>query len=207
MFIINGPEIIGAARGESEENLRKLFKNARENAPAIIFVDEIDAIAPNRDKVKDETMSRVVATLLTEMDGVKSSAHLIVIGATNRPNSLDPALRRAGRFDTEIQIPVPTHTGRIEILRIVTRKMKLADDVDLKVLAERTHGYVGADLANLCTKAGLRCVRKMTAEMEMESGEIDINFLDDLRVTMEDFNEEIGRFLKLDESRFPPQAL
>lgn len=164
--IVNGPEIIGGAKGQSEENIRKLFAEAIEEAPSIIFIDEIDAIAPNRDKVQDEQMQRVVATLLTEMDGMKKNAHVMVIGATNRPNSLDPALRRSGRFDAEIQIGVPSREGRFEILQIMTKdKMQLAGPgdpgtVDLEEIARKTHGYVGADLSIMCTKAAVSCIRE-----------------------------------------------
>ena len=170
--VINGPEIIGGARGESEENLRKIFENARQNAPAIIFIDEIDAIAPDREKVQDETMRRVVTTLLTEMDGIKSKAHVIVIGATNRPNSLDGALRRAGRFDSEIVIGVPSQKGRLEILQIMTRKQKLAEDVDLVAISKATHGFVGADLSTMTMKAAVSCIRRRQGEIDMDAEQV-----------------------------------
>merc|ERR1711966_163381 len=139
--------------GESESNLRKAFEEAEKNAPAIIFIDEIDSIAPKREKTNGEVERRIVSQLLTLMDGMKSRSHIIVMGATNRPNSIDPALRRFGRFDREIDIGVPDEIGRLEVLRIHTKNMKLHEDVDLDQCAKETHGYVGADLAALCTEA------------------------------------------------------
>jgi transitional endoplasmic reticulum ATPase len=141
--------------GESESNLRKVFQEAEKNAPAIIFIDEIDSIAPKRDKTQGEVERRIVSQLLTLMDGLKSRSHVIVIAATNRPNTIDAALRRFGRFDREIDIGVPDETGRLEVLRIHTKNMKLADEVDLETIGRDTHGYVGADLAALCTEVRL----------------------------------------------------
>jgi transitional endoplasmic reticulum ATPase len=156
--VINGPEIMSGMPGESEANLRKAFEEASKRAPAIIFIDEVDSIAPSRDKGSGEMERRIVAQLLTLMDGMKDREQIIVIGATNRPNAIDPALRRFGRFDREIEIGVPNAEGRREILGIHTRRIKLAGDVVLGSLAERTHGFVGADLAALCTEAGMKCI-------------------------------------------------
>ena len=144
--------------GESESNLRKAFEEAEKNAPAIIFIDELDAIAPKREKVQGEVERRIVSQLLTLMDGLKQRAHVVVMAATNRPNSIDPALRRFGRFDREVDIGIPDATGRLEVLRIHTKNMKLAADVDLEQIANETHGYVGADLAALCSEAALQQV-------------------------------------------------
>jgi len=194
---INGPEIMSAQRGGAEKNLRDAFKKAKEKAEemgtgAIVFIDEIDSIAPNREKVRDETLRRVVTTLLTEMDGLNSAANLMVIGATNRPNTIDPALRRSGRFDAEICIPVPSTKGRLEILNIVTRKQKKDDDVDLKKLAEMTHGYVGADLAAVAMKAAMACIRRSSAGLvDMDSADVPAEFMDSLSVTMADYQEAI----------------
>lgn len=154
-FLINGPEIMSKMAGEAESNLRKAFEEAEKNSPAIIFIDEIDSIAPKRDKVNGEVERRVVSQLLTLMDGIKSRGHVIVIAATNRPNSIDEALRRFGRFDREIDIGVPDEIGRLEILRIHTKNMKLSEDIDLATAARETHGFVGADIAQLCTESAL----------------------------------------------------
>lgn len=154
-FLLNGPEIMSKMAGQAEENLRKAFEEAEANQPAIIFIDEIDSIAPNREKTNGEVERRVVAQLLTLMDGVKGRGQVVCIGATNRPNSIDPALRRFGRFDREIDIGVPDEVGRMEILRIHTKNMKLADDVDLASIAKDTHGFVGSDLAAVCSEAAL----------------------------------------------------
>eukprot|EP00599_Poterioochromonas_sp_BG-1_P011251 CAMPEP_0173155602 /NCGR_PEP_ID=MMETSP1105-20130129/14202_1 /TAXON_ID=2985 /ORGANISM="Ochromonas sp., Strain BG-1" /LENGTH=406 /DNA_ID=CAMNT_0014072057 /DNA_START=142 /DNA_END=1359 /DNA_ORIENTATION=+ len=146
LFLVNGPEIMSKMAGESEANLRKAFEEAEKNAPAIIFIDEIDSIAPKREKANGEVEKRVVSQLLTLMDGLKGRSNVVVIGATNRPNSIDPALRRFGRFDREIDIGVPDENGRLEIFRIHTRNMKLDDDVDPEAIAKQTHGFVGADI-------------------------------------------------------------
>ena len=159
-FLINGPEIMSKLAGESESNLRKAFEEAEKNAPSIIFIDEIDSIAPKRDKTQGEVERRIVSQLLTLMDGLKSRAHVVVMGATNRPNSIDAALRRFGRFDREIDIGVPDEIGRLEVVRIHTKNMKLHEGVDLESIAKDTHGYVGADLAALCTEAALQCIRE-----------------------------------------------
>lgn len=154
-FLLNGPEIMSKMAGEAEANLRKAFEEAEKNSPAIIFIDELDSIAPKREKTQGEVEKRVVAQLLTLMDGLKGRGHVVVIAATNRPNALDSALRRFGRFDREIDIGVPDEVGRMEVLRIHTKNMKLSEDVDLAEIAKSTHGYVGSDLAALCTEAAL----------------------------------------------------
>jgi len=185
-FSINGPEIMSKYYGESEENLRRIFEQARKNAPSIIFIDEIDAIAPKRDEVTGETERRVVAQLLTLMDGLEERGRVIVIGATNRPDALDPALRRPGRFDREIEVRVPDKQGRKEILQIHTRNMPLADDVDLDKLAEITHGFVGADLAALCREAAMNALRRYLPKIDLDKGPSP-EVLEEMKVTMEDF--------------------
>ncbi|XP_073813909.1 transitional endoplasmic reticulum ATPase TER94 isoform X2 [Musca autumnalis] len=186
-FLINGPEIMSKLAGESESNLRKAFEEAEKNSPAIIFIDEIDAIAPKRDKTHGEVERRIVSQLLTLMDGMKKSSHLIVMAATNRPNSIDPALRRFGRFDREIDIGIPDATGRLEVLRIHTKNMKLADDVDLEQIASETHGHVGADLASLCSEAAMQQIREKMDLIDLEDDKIDAEVLASLAVTMENF--------------------
>jgi len=189
-FSINGPEIMSKYYGESEENLRRIFEQAKENAPSIIFIDEIDAIAPKRDEVTGETERRVVAQLLTLMDGLEERGRVIVIGATNRPDALDPALRRPGRFDREIEVRVPDKEGRKEILQIHTRNMPLAEDVDLDKLAEMTHGFVGADLAALCREAAMNALRRYLPKIDLEKGP-DPKLLEEMKVTMKDFLEAL----------------
>jgi len=186
-FLINGPEIMSKLAGESESNLRKAFEEAEKNAPSIIFIDEIDAIAPKRDKTQGEVERRIVSQLLTLMDGLKSRSHVIVMGATNRPNTIDVALRRFGRFDREVDIGIPDQTGRLEILRIHTKNMKLAPDVDLEVVASETHGHVGADMAALCTEAALQCIRIKMEFIDIEDEKIDAEVLESMSVTMEHF--------------------
>eukprot|EP01105_Mastigella_eilhardi_P021588 TRINITY_DN523_c0_g3_i1.p1 TRINITY_DN523_c0_g3~~TRINITY_DN523_c0_g3_i1.p1 ORF type:complete len:803 (-),score=268.24 TRINITY_DN523_c0_g3_i1:147-2501(-) len=186
-FLINGPEIMSKLSGESENNLRKAFEEAEKNAPSIIFIDEIDAIAPKRDKVQGEVERRVVSQLLTLMDGLKSRAHVIVMAATNRPNSIDPALRRFGRFDRELDIGIPDATGRLEIMRIHTKNMKLDENVDLEAVANETHGYVGADVAALCTEAALQCIREKMTLIDIEDDTIPAEVLNALCVTQEHF--------------------
>ncbi|CAN6302346.1 unnamed protein product [Urochloa humidicola] len=182
-FCINGPEIMSKLAGESESNLRKAFEEAEKNAPSIIFIDEIDSIAPKRDKTHGEVERRIVSQLLTLMDGLKARAHVIVMGATNRPNSIDPALRRFGRFDREIDIGVPDEVGRLEVLRVHTRNMKLTGDVDLEAVARDTHGYVGADLAALCTEAALQCIREKMDVIDLEDETIDAEILNSMAIT------------------------
>lgn len=186
-FLINGPEIMSKLAGEAESNLRKAFEEAEKNSPAIIFIDEIDSIAPKREKTQGEVERRIVSQLLTLMDGLKSRGHVVVIGATNRPNSIDPALRRFGRFDREIDIGIPDATGRLEILRIHTKNMKLDDDVDLEKCANETHGFVGSDLAQLCTEAALQCIREKMDVIDLESESIDAEVLEAMSVTMDHF--------------------
>ena len=186
---ISGPEIIGKFYGESEERLRKIFEEAQDRAPSIIFIDEIDAIAPKREDMGGEKQveRRVVAQLLALMDGLKSRGQLIVIGATNIPNSLDPALRRPGRFDREISIPTPDRNGRLEILRIHTRGMPLADDVDLKRIADLSHGFVGADLEALAKEAAMSCVRDILPYVNFQQQEIPYERISRLEVGMRHF--------------------
>eukprot|EP01121_Diplochlamys_sp_Union-15-3_P009387 TRINITY_DN2566_c0_g1_i4.p1 TRINITY_DN2566_c0_g1~~TRINITY_DN2566_c0_g1_i4.p1 ORF type:complete len:804 (-),score=198.74 TRINITY_DN2566_c0_g1_i4:59-2440(-) len=186
-FLINGPEIMSKLAGESESNLRKAFEQAEENAPSIIFIDEIDAIAPKREKAQGEVERRIVSQLLTLMDGLKTRKAVIVIAATNRQNSIDAALRRFGRFDREIDIGIPDATGRLEIIRIHTKNMKLADDVDLEAMAQETHGYVGADVAALCTEAALNCIREKMDVIDIEDEKIPAEVLDSMAVTQEHF--------------------
>ncbi|KAI7875211.1 transitional endoplasmic reticulum ATPase [Lichtheimia hyalospora FSU 10163] len=191
-FLINGPEIMSKMAGESESNLRKAFEEAEKNAPAIIFIDEIDAIAPKREKTNGEVERRVVSQLLTLMDGMKARSNVVVIAATNRPNSIDPALRRFGRFDREVDIGIPDPTGRLEILRIHTKNMKLDDEVDLEQIAAETHGYVGADMASLCSEAAMQQIREKMDLIDLEEETIDAEILDSLAVTMENFRYALG---------------
>jgi len=191
-FLINGPEIMSKLAGESESNLRKAFEEAEKNSPAIIFIDEIDAIAPKREKTQGEVERRIVSQLLTLMDGLKARAHVVVIGATNRPNSIDGALRRFGRFDREVDIGVPDENGRLEVLRIHTKNMKLSDDVDLESLAKETHGYVGADIAQLCTEAAMQCIREKMDVIDLDDDEIDAEILDSMAVSQEHFRTALG---------------
>lgn len=191
-FLINGPEIMSKMAGESESNLRKAFEEAEKNAPAIIFIDEIDAIAPKREKTNGEVERRVVSQLLTLMDGMKARSNVVVIAATNRPNSIDPALRRFGRFDREVDIGIPDPTGRLEVLRIHTKNMKLDDDVDLEQIASETHGYVGADVASLCSEAAMQQIREKMDLIDLEEETIDTEVLDSLAVTMENFRYALG---------------
>ena len=186
---ISGPEIIGKFYGESEERLRKIFEEAQDRAPSIIFIDEIDAIAPKREDMGGEKQveRRVVAQLLALMDGLKSRGQLIVIGATNIPNSLDPALRRPGRFDREISIPTPDRNGRLEILKIHTRGMPLSDDVDLKRIADLSHGFVGADLEALAKEAAMSCVRDILPYVDFNTQEIPYERIARLEVSMRHF--------------------
>jgi len=186
-YYIGGPEIISKYVGESEERLRKLFKEAEENSPSIIFIDEIDAIAPKREEVVGEVEKRLVSQLLTLMDGLKARGEIIVIGATNRPDSLDPALRRPGRFDREIEIGVPDKKGRLEILTIHTRNMPLENDVKLEELASLTHGYTGADLSFLSKEAALKALRRMLPSINIEEETIPPEILEKLKVNRDDF--------------------
>eukprot|EP00964_Phaeocystis_antarctica_P041583 scaffold23779_cov55-Phaeocystis_antarctica.AAC.1 len=191
-FLINGPEIMSKLAGESESNLRKAFEEGEKNSPAIIFIDEIDSIAPKREKTQGEVERRIVSQLLTLMDGLKARAHVVVIGATNRPNTIDGALRRFGRFDREVDIGVPDENGRLEVLRIKTKNMKLGDDVDLEQLAKETHGYVGADIAALCTEGAMQCIREKMDVIDLDDDEIDAEILDSMAVTQENFRTALG---------------
>merc|ERR1712156_637447 len=192
-FLINGPEIMSKLAGESESNLRKAFEEAEKNSPAIIFIDELDSIAPKREKTHGEVERRIVSQLLTLMDGVKTRSQTIIMAATNRPNSIDPALRRFGRFDREVDIGIPDAVGRMEILRIHTRNMKLGEDVDLEQVAAETHGHVGADLAALCSEAALQQIREKMDLIDLEDENIDAEVLNSLAVTMENFRFAMGK--------------
>jgi transitional endoplasmic reticulum ATPase len=190
-YTIGGPEIMSKFYGESEEKLRNVFKQAEQNAPSIIFIDEIDSIAPNRDEVSGEVERRIVAQLLSLMDGMSSRGKVVVIGATNRLNAIDPALRRPGRFDREIEIGVPDKEGRFEILQIHTRGMPLSKDVDLEKLASMSHGFVGADLHALAKEAAMRSLRKVLPEIDLATESIPSETLKKIVVTMQDFLEVI----------------
>ncbi len=186
-FSINGPEIMSKFYGESEARLREIFQQAEKNAPAIIFIDELDSLAPKREEVTGEVERRVVAQLLALMDGLTSRGNVIVIGATNRPNALDPALRRPGRFDREIEIGIPDKHGRYEVTQVHTRGMHLAEDVDLKKLADVAHGYTGADVAALSREAGMKALRRYLPEIDLEQERIPPSVLERMEVTMDDF--------------------
>jgi len=188
-FSINGPEIMSKFYGESEARLREIFQKAEENAPSIIFIDEIDAIAPKREEVTGEVERRVVAQLLAVMDGLQGRGNVIVIGATNVPGILDPALRRPGRFDREVEIGVPDKEGRFEILQIHTRGMPLAKDVDLETLSKISHGYTGADLASLCREAAMKALRRYLPDINLEDERIPPEILEIMEVNMTDFLE------------------
>jgi transitional endoplasmic reticulum ATPase len=188
---LSGPEIMSKFYGESEERLRDIFKQAEENAPSIILIDEIDSIAPKREEVTGEVERRVVAQLLAVMDGLKTRGKVVVIGATNRPNAIDPALRRPGRFDREIEIGVPDRKSRLEILQIHTRGMPLARDVKLDDLADHSHGFVGADLAALAREAAMSSIRRVLPEIDLDMQSIPAKILNKMNVTAEDFNNAL----------------
>src|SRR5919205_328738 len=188
---ISGPEIMSKFYGESEARLREIFKEAKEKAPSIIFIDEIDSIAPKREEVTGEVERRVVSQLLSLMDGLEARGKVIVIAATNRPNAIDPALRRPGRFDREIEIKVPDKRGRLEILQIHTRNMPLDTDVDQDRVAAVTHGFVGADLEYLCKEAAMKCLRRLLPELNLEDEKLAPEVLNKLVVTMSDFENAI----------------
>jgi transitional endoplasmic reticulum ATPase len=185
---LNGPEVMSKRSGESEAGLRKVFEEAEENSPAIIFIDEIDAIAPKRDKTQGEVERRIVSQLLTLMDGLKPQNHVIVIGATNRPNVLDPALRRFGRFDRELDLGIPDGIGRLEILQVKTKKMRLSAEVDLLQISDDTHGYTGADLAQLVTEAAMQCVRERAGTIDVDADDVDQDTLDSMVIKTDHFN-------------------
>jgi len=188
---INGPEVMSKYVGEAEKKIRELFKEAEENAPTVIFIDEIDAIAPKREEVTGEVERRVVAQILALMDGLKERGKVIVIGATNRPDALDPALRRPGRFDREIELRVPDRDGRYEILQIHTRGMPLEDDVDMNEIADITHGFVGADLAALSRESAMNALRRILPDIDLEEQTIPREVLERLFVTNNDFMEAL----------------
>ncbi len=190
-YSIGGPEIMSKYYGESEEKLRNVFEQAEKNAPSIIFIEEIDSIAPKREEVSGEVERRIVAQLLSLMDGLKSRGKVVVIGATNRVNAIDPALRRPGRFDRELEIGVPDREGRLEILQIHTRGMPLAKDVNLEKLADISHGFVGADLQSLSKEAGMRSLRRILPNIDLSTGNIPSETLRQIIVTMNDFMDVI----------------
>ncbi|MGI0072221.1 MAG: CDC48 family AAA ATPase [Nitrosotalea sp.] len=188
---ISGPEIMSKFYGESEARLREIFKEAKEKSPSIIFIDEIDSIAPKREEVTGEVERRVVSQLLSLMDGLEARGKVIVISATNRPNAIDPALRRPGRFDREIEIKVPDKKGRKDILMIHTRNMPLSDDVNLDKIASISHGYVGADLEYLCKEAAMKCLRRLLPELNLEDEKLPPETLDKLIVNEDDFQNAL----------------
>jgi transitional endoplasmic reticulum ATPase len=188
---ISGPEIMGKHYGESEERIREIFTQAEENAPSIIFIDEIDSIAPKRDEVSGELEKRIVSQLLTLMDGMKSRGKVVVIAATNRPDSIDSALRRPGRFDREIEIGIPDDEGRFDILSIHTRGMPIDEKVDLKQIAKTTHGFVGADLEVLSKEAAMRSLRRILPEIDLDEEKISSEILQKIQITSDDFREAL----------------
>ncbi|MEK0351244.1 MAG: CDC48 family AAA ATPase, partial [Nitrosopumilus sp.] len=188
---ISGPEIMSKFYGESEARLREIFKEAREKSPSIIFIDEIDSIAPKREEVTGEVERRVVSQMLSLMDGLESRGKVIVIAATNRPNAIDPALRRPGRFDREIEIKVPDKKGRKDILLIHSRNMPLTDDVNIDKLASVSHGYVGADLEYLCKEAAMKCLRRLLPVLDLQEEKLPPETLDKLIVNGDDFTKAL----------------
>ena len=188
---LSGPEIMGKHYGESEERIREIFTQAEENAPSIIFIDEIDSIAPKRDEVSGEVEKRIVSQLLTLMDGMKSRGKVVVIAATNRPDSIDPALRRPGRFDREIEIGIPDDEGRFDILSIHTRGMPIEDKVDLKQISKITHGFVGADLEVLAKEAAMRSLRRILPEIDLDEEKISSEIIQKIQITSDDFRDAL----------------
>ena len=197
---ISGPEIMSKFYGESEARLRDIFKEGKEKAPTIIFIDEIDSIAPKREEVTGEVERRVVSQLLSLMDGLEGRGRVIVIAATNRPNAIDTAHRRPGRYDREIEIRVPDKNGRNDILEIHTRNMPLTkspegskknEDVDLQELSSITHGFVGADLEGLCKEGAMKTLRRLLPDMKFDEEKISVEFLENVRVIMDDFNKAL----------------
>ena len=187
MYPINGPEIMNKYYGETEAKIRDIFKEAKDNSPSMIFIDEIDAIAPKREEVYGDVEKRVVAQLLALMDGLNDRGNVIVLGATNRPDSVDPALRRPGRFDREFEISVPNEDGRLEILLIHTRGMPLSEDIDLKDLASELHGYTGADIKSLCREAAMKSIRRYLPEIDLETEKIPSEVLQSMQIKLIDF--------------------
>src|SRR5215213_633360 len=190
-YSIGGPEIMSKFYGESEEKLREIFNQAQENAPSIIFIDEIDSIAPKREEVSGDVEKRIVSQLLTLMDGLKARGKVVVIAATNRPNAIDPALRRPGRFDREIEIGIPDEEGRYDILQIHTRGMPLEQDIDLKSYAKVTHGFVGADLEMVAKEAAMRSLRRIIPEINLKETKIPANVLNKIKITNQDFDDAL----------------
>ncbi|KAF0867557.1 CDC48 family AAA ATPase [Candidatus Nitrosocosmicus sp. SS] len=190
-YSIGGPEIMSKFYGESEERLREIFKQAEESAPSIIFIDEIDSIAPKREEVSGDIEKRIVSQLLTMMDGLMGRGKVVVIGATNRPNAIDPALRRPGRFDREIEIGIPDKNGRLDILQIHTRGMPLTDNINLEQFAKVTHGFVGADLESLSKEAAMRSLRRELPKINMEQSKIPIEILNKIKITNNDFEDAL----------------
>lgn len=188
---LSGPEIMGKHYGESEERIREIFTQAEENAPSIIFIDEIDSIAPKRDEVSGELEKRIVSQLLTLMDGMKSRGKVVVIAATNRPDSIDPALRRPGRFDREIEIGIPDDEGRFDILSIHTRGMPIDEKVDLKQISKTTHGFVGADLEVLAKEAAMKSLRRILPEIDYDEEKISSEILEKIQITSDDFRDAL----------------
>ncbi len=188
---LSGPEIMGKYYGESEERIREIFKQAEENSPSIVFIDEIDSIAPKRDEVSGEVEKRIVSQLLTLMDGMKSRGKVVVIAATNRQDSIDPALRRPGRFDREIEIGIPDEEGRRDILSIHTRGMPIDDKADLNEVSKITHGFVGADLEILSKEAAMRSLRRILPEIDLDQEKVSPEILQKIRVTGEDFRDAL----------------
>lgn len=188
---VSGPEIMGKYYGESEERLREIFKQAEENTPSIVFIDEIDSIAPKRDEVTGEVEKRIVSQLLTLMDGMKARGKVVVIAATNRPDSIDPALRRPGRFDREIEIGIPDQEGRMEILQIHTRGMPVDEKIDLKQFAKVTHGFVGADLESLSKEAAMRSLRRILPDIDLQQEKISSEILQKIKISEDDFKEAL----------------
>jgi transitional endoplasmic reticulum ATPase len=191
-YSISGPEIVSKFYGESEKQIREIFEEANKNSPSIVFIDEIDSIAPKRGEGTDQTEKRIVAQLLTLMDGLKSRENLVVIAATNRPDDIDEALRRPGRFDREIRIDTPTENARKEILQIHTRGMPLAEDVDLDYIASRTLGYTGADLEVLCKEAAMKTLKPYVSSLQDFEDKVPTNVLEKIKVTMKDFNDALN---------------
>ena len=189
MYSINGPEIMNKYYGETEARLREIFKEAKDNSPSIIFIDEIDAIAPKREEVFGDVEKRVVAQLLALMDGLTDRGNVVVLGATNRPDSVDPALRRPGRFDREIEISVPNIDGRIEILQIHTRGMPIGKDVDLKKLASELHGYTGADIKSLCRESAIKAIRRYLPKIDLENKRIPSKILQSMEIQLCDISD------------------
>ncbi len=189
MYLINGPEIMNKYYGETEAKLRDIFKDAKDNSPSIVFIDEIDAIAPKREEVYGDVEKRVVAQMLALMDGLTDRGNVIVLGATNRPDSVDPALRRPGRFDREFEISVPNEDGRYEVLLIHTRGMPIAKGIDIKDLASELHGYTGADIKSLCREAAMKAIRRYLPAIDLETEQIPSEVLQSMEIKLIDFYE------------------